>query len=205
MFATSEDIKQTEKLYGTAKRLRFEQIRMKDFEYDMLVGSMSDGRRHDVTMFIECGGGYVGIQKPVYRHTGIFRAPSGAIKRGETLVQGLKREISEETGLEVAIGRFLLIISVEFLGPDGTKQDWTSYVFDGVAVGGELNPVDKVEISGIRVVTREEMFGPIAEEMESSGWGGFQYRARLTRETFLAMDQIGKEGDFLSPKGDELI
>jgi ADP-ribose pyrophosphatase YjhB (NUDIX family) len=69
----------------------------------MLVGSMSDGRRHDVTMFIEYGGGYVGIQEPIYRHTSIFRAPSGAIKRGETLVQGLKREISEETGLEMAI------------------------------------------------------------------------------------------------------
>jgi hypothetical protein len=57
MFATSEDLEQTEKLYGTAKRLRFEPIRMKNFEYDMLVGSMSGGRRHDVTMFIEYGGG----------------------------------------------------------------------------------------------------------------------------------------------------
>jgi 8-oxo-dGTP pyrophosphatase MutT (NUDIX family) len=45
----------------------------------------------------------VGIQEPIYRRTSIFRAPSGAIKGGETLVQGLKREISEETGLEIAI------------------------------------------------------------------------------------------------------
>jgi ADP-ribose pyrophosphatase YjhB (NUDIX family) len=162
---------------------------MLDFEYDMLVGSMSDGRRHDVTMFIEYGGGYAGIQKPAYKHTGIFRAPSGAIKRGETLVQGLKREMLEETGLNIVIRRFLLIIDVVFLGPDGTKRDWTSYIFDGGAAPGELNPLDDIEISGARVITREEMLGPIAGEMEASGWGGFKYRARLTRETFRAMDE----------------
>jgi len=193
MHVTPEDIQQTERLYGTAKRLRFEPIRMLDFEYKMLVGSMSDGRRHDTTMFIEYDGGYVGIQKPAYKHTGIFRAPSGAIKNGETLLQGLMREMLEETGLNIAIRRFLLIIDVIFLGPDGTKQDWTSYVFDGGAAPGKLNPLDVHEISGARVITRDEMLGPIAAEMESSGWGGFKYRAMLTRETFRAMDEKAAE------------
>ncbi|MFA6450319.1 MAG: NUDIX hydrolase [bacterium] len=192
MYVTKEIIEDAERLYGKAKRVTFEPIAMQGFEYEMLVGSMSDGRRHDVTGFIEFGGGYAGIQKPMYKHTGIYRAPSGAIKRGETLERGLKREMLEETGLDVAIRRFLLIISVEFLGPDETRQPWTSYVFSGAAAGGELSPRDHYEISGARIITREEMLGPIAKEMEESGWGGFSYRARLTREALLAIDNEGK-------------
>ena len=48
-----------------------------------------------------------------------------------------------------------------------------------------------IDFGGVKeeVVTREELLGPIAAEMEASGWGGFKYRAMLTRETFRAMDE----------------
>ena len=189
MFITEDDIRLMEQRHGWPKRLRFGPQPMLDFEYGLLIGSMKDGRRHDATMFIGLDGGWVCIQKPSYAGTGIFRAPSGGLKPGETIEEGLRREMREETGLEVAIERFLLVVGVEFIGPDGGRQPWTSYVFSGRAAGGALEIQDRREISGLRVVSREEMLGPVAAEMEASGWGGFLYRARLTREAFAAMDE----------------
>lgn len=189
MFVVADDIRKMDELYGPVDRITFDPIPMHPAEYEMLVGSMSDGRRHDVTMFIEMNGGYVGIQKPSYANTGIFRAPSGGVKPGETIEHGLKREIFEETGLEAAIEKFLLIVDTTFIGPDGGRREWTSYVFSGMAAGGALYPRDTKEISGVRIVSREDMLGPIAEEMERSGVGGFLYRAKLTRAAFRAMEE----------------
>ena len=189
MFVDADDIGNMDTLYGPARRIEFAPIPMKDFEYRLLIDSMTNGRRHDVTMFIELDGGYVGIQKPMYSGTGIFRAPSGGLKPGETLETGLKREVAEETGLSVAVDKFLLIVNTEFIGPAGDRKAWTSYVFSGPATGGALKPTDLKEISGIRLVTREEMLGPIADEMEKTGMGGFVYRSKLTRETFRALDE----------------
>ncbi|HOO57476.1 MAG TPA: NUDIX hydrolase [bacterium] len=190
MFIKQADIEKTDAEYGPAKRVRFEPIRMQDFEFRMLTGSMKDGRHHDVTMFIERDGGYVGIQKPMYRDSGIFRAPSGGLNPGETLIEGLRREMLEETGLEVAVKKMLLIIETVFEGPDAGSEPWTSFVFCGCAEDGEMAPKDLEEISDIRIVTRGEMTGPMADKMLESGWGGFEYRAKLTMETFKTIDEM---------------
>jgi ADP-ribose pyrophosphatase YjhB (NUDIX family) len=196
VFINADDVKNMESRYGPAKRISFDPIPMQDFEYQLLVGSMASGRKHDVTMFVELDGGYVGIQKPSYANTGIFRAPSGGLNPGETIEQGLKREILEETGLEVKIDKLLLIVNTSFVGPDGDSREWTSFVFSGYAEkGGVPAPIDTHEISDIRIVTREEMLGPIAEKMERSGMGGFYYRVNLTRETFRAIDERAKAAD----------
>jgi len=187
MFVKESDIIEAGRRYGEPERLHFGTIAMKDFEFELMIGSMKNGRRHDVTMFAEKDGGWVCIQKPSYSGTGIYRAPSGGLNPGETLEEGLRREMREETGLEVAIERFLLIIEVEFAGPAGAVQPWTSYVFSGRADGGELEIRDTREISDLRIVPRDEMLGPIADKMDASGWGGFIYRARLTREAFAAI------------------
>ncbi len=60
------------------------------WEYDVVDGSMADGRAHDVTMFIrqaEDPRQIALIRKPFFP-PGAFRAPSGAAHRGETLEQG---------------------------------------------------------------------------------------------------------------------
>jgi len=188
VYIDPEDIRKMEILYGPAARINVEPIAMFDFEFELMRSSMKRGRRHDVTMFISHGGGYVGIQKPQYSNTGIFRAPSGGVNPGETLEAGIKREMYEETGLRVEIERFLIIMSAYFTGPDGEGQEWMSYIFSGKSVAGELSPVDTREISSARIVTREEMLGPIAAEMIKTGWGGFIYRARIAAEAFAAMD-----------------
>jgi len=187
MYIKEEEIEELEAMYGPSERVVYEPIPMLDWEYRLLVSSRKHGRSHDVTMFIEKDGAgkYVCIQKPFYRDTGIFRAPSGGVKPGEGVEDGLKREMREETGLHVEIDRFILIIETEFTGPERSdRENWTSYVFTGHDVGGELGTRDPVEISAVGLFDREEMLGPIRDRMIESGWGGFSYRAKLTGDAF---------------------
>ncbi len=188
MFVDRKDLLEMERKYGPTLRLALDPIAMKDFEYKMLVGSMEGGRAHDVTMFIARDGGYIGIQKPMYKDTGIFRAPSGGLNPGETLEQGVKREMLEETGLEVSIDCFPLIVNVVFTGPEGDERGWTSYVMFGHDHGGEPAPRDTKEICCVKLITRDEMMGELCHKMMMTRWGGFIYRAMLTRAAFDALD-----------------
>ncbi|MEW5944630.1 MAG: NUDIX hydrolase [bacterium] len=182
MYVKPEEIAYLEEKYGRARRLNVEPIRMFENEHNVLVASMKNGRRHDVTMFIRMDGSFVCIQKHMYKGTGIYRAPSGGIHPGESLEAGLVREMKEETGLDVRTEHFLLIVNSSFIGPRGGRTDWVSYVFSGAADGGELAPVDEDEICEVRLVNEEELAGGICERMTGMGLGGFIYRAILTRE-----------------------
>jgi len=196
MYVDRKEVELLERKYGPVRRTAIEPVRMLEWEYGLLKSSGRNGRRHDVTMFIRKSGDsgrYVCIQKHFYKDTGIFRAPSGGVHRGESIERGLKREMLEETGLEVAIDSFPLITETEFISPDGSERvPWTSYIFTGHDIGGALNPLDKWEISALGLFRREELTGPIAEIMQESGWGGFLYRVKLTEETFSV---IGREAE----------
>jgi ADP-ribose pyrophosphatase YjhB (NUDIX family) len=83
--------------------------------------------------------------------------PGGRIERGETPHEGAARETREETGLEVAIDRLLLV--------DARKGRDVSFVFAGHVVGGELDPqlgeiaeagwVDRAEIAASSELLRQ--------------------------------------------------
>lgn len=58
--------------------------------------------------------------------------PGGRLERGETPHDGAVRETREETGLEVAVDRLLLV--------DARPRHDVSFVFGGRVTGGELEP-----------------------------------------------------------------
>jgi 8-oxo-dGTP pyrophosphatase MutT (NUDIX family) len=172
--------------YGEPKRFRFEADFL-DFECDLVRRSSMKGRQHDITCFIPHDGGYVTIQKHAYSDTGIYRAPSGGAKYGERLEAAAKREMREETGLEVELERFVLDLALDVKCPEGIIP-WRSLVFLAREVGGLLKPIDVIEISDLKVSSREDMLGNITTLMQNSGWGGFLYRAFLTRKFFEVLD-----------------
>ncbi len=162
-----------------------------DFECDLVRRSSLKGRQHDITCFIPKDGGYVTIQKHAYSRTGIYRAPSGGAKDGEPIEEAAKREMKEETGLDIELDRFVLDLTLDVRCAEGIIP-WRSLVFLAREVGGEMKPIDTYEIFDVKVSSREELLGDISTLMKHSGWGGFLYRAFLTEKFFEAIDSSHK-------------
>ena len=183
-----EDEAQVISKYGQPKRTHFSADFL-EFECNLVKQSTSKGRYHDITCFIRCGDKFVGIQKHAYADTGIYRAPSGGANMGESIEEAAIREMYEETGLKIRLLRYVLDSRLDVVCEEGTIP-WRSLVFLAEIIDGEMNAVDTFEIYEVKIVTREEMLGPICQLMENSGWGGFLYRAHLTRSFFEELDNL---------------
>lgn len=170
-------LRMMERRYGKPKVLRW-RWRITDDELAMIRASQKDGRAHDVTLFIFRRGKVVVIRKPDHPH-GVYRAPSGAVKRDEDFEEGVLREAYEETGLQVRLRRYLLRVRVKFIAPSGIV-DWTTHVFSADDVGGRLRPVDTKEIASAKSVTLKELQTNIRQALLQSGRSLLRYRVKLT-------------------------
>jgi 8-oxo-dGTP pyrophosphatase MutT (NUDIX family) len=114
------------------------------------------------------GSGHVLILKPTYKSG--WTIPGGQIESdGESPWDGCRREVNEETGLEVTSGR---LMCVDFLSPRPGKPGGVRFVFDcgviGVGATGTIT-VDGVEISDYRWVSPVEagelLSGPVGRRV----------------------------------------
>jgi 8-oxo-dGTP pyrophosphatase MutT (NUDIX family) len=161
-----------------------------EFECKLVKQTESKGRLHDITCFIRQDDDlFVVIQKHQYARTGIYRAPSGGATLGESLEDAAIREMYEETGLTVELTHFVLDMRLDVVCKDRTIP-WRSLVFLAKPVDGEMKPVDTREIFDVTTMDREQLVGEVAQLMEESGWGGFKYRAFLTRKFFERLDEF---------------
>lgn len=74
--------------------------------------------------------------------------PGGRVERHETPHEAAARETREETGIDVTVGRLLMV--------DARKSGNVSFVFAGSAIGGALEP-QLGEIAEVGWLTREEI------------------------------------------------
>jgi ADP-ribose pyrophosphatase YjhB (NUDIX family) len=153
---------------------------MRPEELEVVRASMKDGRAHDITLYIEKDDGFIFIAKPFYP-PGLYRAPSGGVKPGESFLDGARREAHEETGVSIELLKYFLRINVTFHS-SSDSLDWVSHIFTARYTGGEIEPLDKAEIREARVVGRDEI-PEMQEMMRNSGSSGLVYRAYLTEES----------------------
>ena len=118
-----------------------------------------------------------------------FRAPSGGLEPGEALEQGAPREAKEETGLDIALERYVLRIEAVFTEGNRT-QPWVSHVFTARRVSGQLKPIDLHEIARATYATVAELQGRIRDVLLATGRPLLRYRVYLTDETIAAIQGL---------------
>jgi ADP-ribose pyrophosphatase YjhB (NUDIX family) len=186
---TTEEMRFLVERYGEPRKLHFK-ADFRKFECDLVRESRAKGRLSDVTCFIRNpDSNYIVIQKHQYANTGIFRAPSGGATTGETIEEAAIREMREETGLTIRLIKLVLDLDLDVVCTEETIP-WRSFVFLGEPIGGEMRPIDTHEIYEVAIMSREKLLGDVDRLMTQSGWGGFSYRAFLTREFFKALDEL---------------
>jgi 8-oxo-dGTP diphosphatase len=74
-----------------------------------------------------------------YGDTDVYNLPGGNVDKGETLIETVVRELKEELGIEVEVGK--MILSGDVIMPEG-KEDVLHCVFEGKIIAGKplLNP-----------------------------------------------------------------
>ncbi len=91
---------------------------------------------------------------------GFWDIPGGFLDEGEDPLDGLRRELREETGLEVEPERFLGIW-IDRYGGDSTAEATLNLYWTARVVGGEAAPAD--DVSELRWFDRDEL--PAHEEL----------------------------------------
>ena len=175
MYVTDDMIEAMVRKYGRPKlrEFRFEVTRK---EQDRIRSSQKDGRNHDATLYICKDEQVVVIAKPFYP-PGMYRAPSGGLRPGESFEAGIRREMLEETGCEATLKRFLLQTSVHFRHDDDDLF-WRSFVFLADYARGDFNHTDHDEIREVKLADWSE-FDVFGRMMRSLDIGGLRYRAAL--------------------------
>jgi ADP-ribose pyrophosphatase YjhB (NUDIX family) len=104
------------------------------------------GRVEGANVFVTDGEGRILVVKPTYARE--WMLPGGRVERGETPHAAAVREAREETGLEVALDRLLLV--------DARHARDTSFIFAGRVINGELEP-QLGEIAEVGWLARDEI------------------------------------------------
>ena len=91
---------------------------------------------------------------------GFWDIPGGFLDEGEGPLDGLRRELKEETGLEVEPERFLGIWMDRY-GGDSTAEATLNLYWTARVVGGDAAPAD--DVSELRWFNRDEL--PASDEL----------------------------------------
>ena len=142
--------------------------------------STGKARRRDgeVALFIRRRNGNLILHTKDFYPDGVLRVPTGGIKPGEAVIAAVHRETMEETGLQVAVERFLALVEFEF-HCQGQVIPYPSYGFLLREITGDLKALDPDErITAFGEVSFSEL-PAVATALENvpatwQDWGQFR-------------------------------
>ncbi len=154
--------------------------------------------RMQMPVHIVAAGGFVTDEKDEIllvktRRDGHWVFPGGQIEVGENLIDGVIREVKEESGLDVTVSHLVGVFSntATYEGHSGVKIVPTKVMFDFVCepVGGEFNTSD--ETSDVRWVRKEDVLNMISAPALRTRYqaylnfeGSVQYMDYVTKPEF---------------------
>lgn len=174
-------VREAEECYGPPLEA-FVAQELLPWEFDLIARVCGDTRFHDVTVFVYRGDDLALIHKPK-EPLGAYWAPAGGLEPGESMADGVRREVYEETGLDVGVERYALRLRALF-SSEGRERPWTSHVFVARHRSGELDPVDRHEIESAVWCTLARFKDEVAPVLRSAGWGRYTYRLQLASLMF---------------------
>ncbi len=102
-------------------------------------------RYGEVCMVIRRAAGTLLLSIKTFYPRGAFRLPTGGIHDDEGILECLRREVLEETGLQTTVRRFLAHISYRPLSAPGAPPVFHTFAFLLDEVGGSLGVLDEHE------------------------------------------------------------
>ena len=102
-------------------------------------------------IFIRQVNKYLLVQEKNPRAYGKWNLPAGHVDNGESLQDAAKREGKEETGLDIEVGKELLVFT-------GETADHEVHIFEGKVIGGQIT-WNQEELLDVRWFTKEEIKG----------------------------------------------
>lgn len=123
--------------YGPPRRV---QAALANAQFEPLI---MDDRYGEVCMVVRRPSGALITAIKTFYPPGAFRLLTGGIHHGEPIADALARELAEETGLDVAVRRFLAVI--EYALPDAGRHPFATFAFLVDELGGMLAVSDPDE------------------------------------------------------------
>ena len=183
MHLTDEVLAPIRKRYGKPARMEWKgEISRREHG----IATYNPRRMHDVTLFILNGSRLALIRKHLFP-PGVWRPPGGGVNPGEGFVEAVRREAYEETGLDVALERYLVNAHARFLYKP-PELDWRTHVFLATTADESPEPRDTDEIAAARWGTLEELAGPLRERLLATDRAFWRYRVALHDAALAAID-----------------
>src|SRR5438552_7132415 len=118
-------------------------------------------------MVIRRRNGNVPLSIKTFYPRGAYRLPTGGIQHGERILDALRRETAEETGLETEIKRFLAWITYRSASaPDGPPLFHT-FAFLQDEVGGHFHTQDLEEQIEGWIEVEPAALGQVADQLDA--------------------------------------
>ncbi|MDT7571618.1 MAG: hypothetical protein QOE05_1792 [Actinomycetota bacterium] len=110
------------------------------------------GKRMGAGALIRDDAGRVLLVEPTYKTT--WELPGGAVEADESPRQACRREVAEELGIDLSVGRLLCI---EWQGPEPDRTESLMFIYDGGVLTDRRIQLPEDELSSYAFVSGDDL------------------------------------------------